>query len=102
LSSGQSKRSWDPTQFIKNISHRAGAQAERRPRHGIVSASAGGPAGMHLCTRRRLMIRNLMASTAIAALLIAGAVTARAEDTAKTAVKQQIATSTAAMKIKNP
>jgi len=43
-----------------------------------------------------------MARSAIAALLIAGAVTAKAEDTAKPVAKQQIAASTAAMKIKNP
>jgi sporulation protein YlmC with PRC-barrel domain len=48
------------------------------------------------------MIRNLMASSAILALLAAGAVTAQAEDTAKPAATQELPASTAAMKIQQP
>jgi hypothetical protein len=48
------------------------------------------------------MIRRLLASSAILALLITGAVTAKAEDTAKPAAMQQLTASTAAMKIKQP
>ena len=48
------------------------------------------------------MIRRLMASSAILALLITGAVTAKAEDTAKPAAMQQLTASTPAIKIKQP
>ena len=48
------------------------------------------------------MIGNLTVRSAVAALLIAGAVTAKAEDTAQPAAKQQIAASATAMKIENP